>query len=126
MYETEIDRLRDKLEPNFRPAFDDFSRGFHGNYTPDPIGKHVSKYEKEFEAAREYTKLLDALYAERAKIERAVQLITQSEYRVILFGRYVQLRNLREMQEELRHCRSRFYELHKAAFLELMEVLKYG
>ena len=68
-------------------------------------------------------KHLEALYAERAKIENAIQSITQPEHGVILFGRYVQLRNLRELQEESRHCRSRFYELHSTAFVKLLEAL---
>jgi len=117
-----LQNLLDITDPKTR--VEGFSRGFKGNRKSDPVGKHVLTFENELEAQRETRRILTELNTEQKIISTAVQEVKRHDYRVILFGRYVQLKQWNDIITASGYKKSRVMELHKEAFNCLLEILQ--
>ena len=119
-----LEKLSDIVDPRIRPDINGFSQGARNRRASDPVGKHILLFEKEFEAQRETKRILTELSAEQRNISAAVQEIPHHDYRVILFGRYVQLKQWNDIIITSGYKKSRVMELHKEAFNYFIGILR--
>ena len=84
--------------------------------------KLINRCSKAAEMEKEISRIIVCLELERNAIVSKIQKLTEQTYIALLYKRYVQLKNLREIAFELNYSEEYVRHLHKKALKEFEKV----
>lgn len=84
--------------------------------------KLMNRYSKAAEMEKEVSRIIACLEIERNAIVSKIQKITEQTYNALLYKKYVQLKNLREIAFELNYSEQYVRHLHRRALKEFEKV----